>query len=65
MTIFWKKIIFKGLPVLHDAKALESMYEAMKSILNQAALFHERFVDNQNERVSYRKLSLNVKITVF
>ena len=39
--------------MLHDAKALESMYEAMKSILNQAALFHERFVDNQNERVSY------------
>ena len=48
------KAIFhvKGLPMLHDAKALEAMYDAMKNLLDQASSFHERHVEDETARVS-------------
>ena len=38
--------------MLHDAKALEAMYDAMKSLLDQASSFHERHVEDESARVS-------------
>jgi len=52
------KAIFhvKGLPMLHDAKALEAMYDAMKNLLDQASSFHERHVEDETARADVSTL---------
>ena len=46
----------KGLPTLHDAKALDAMFEAAKNIITKAAAFQERFVEDESARVDVNTL---------
>ena len=42
--------------MLHDAKALNAMFEAAKNIINQAAAFQEKFVEDQSARADINTL---------